>query len=387
MTGDGASGALVAEVVSERGAFRLEAALRVDRGEVLAVLGPNGSGKSTLLATIAGLIAPTRGTVRLGERELARAGAEGRRPAGMAMDRRRIGLLGQEPLLFRHLSVLENVAFGPRSQGRRAADARAEARRWLERVGGAEFAARRPAQLSGGQQQRVAIARTLAARPELLLLDEPFAALDVPTAAAMRRLLGELCAETATPTVLVTHDPLDAIVLAARAAVLHDGTIAQVGPVAEVLGHPATPFVAALAGVNLALGVTRPDGGVEVEGADGARLALVPAGARAADRADVDARRAPTGRPASAVFSPGAVHVAPADESDAGASAAVVPNRWIGTVALLQPAPGGVRLTTVEHPELAVDLPGAAAVALDLRPGARFAFRVASEEVTVRVRD
>ncbi|MFF2389665.1 sulfate/molybdate ABC transporter ATP-binding protein [Agromyces sp. NPDC058104] len=387
MTGDGASGALVAEVVSERGAFRLEAALRVDRGEVLAVLGPNGSGKSTLLATIAGLIAPTRGTVRLGERELAHAGADGRRPSALAMDRRRIGLLGQEPLLFRHLSVLENVAFGPRSQGRRAADARAEAQRWLERVGGAEFAARRPAQLSGGQQQRVAIARTLAARPELLLLDEPFAALDVPTAAAMRRLLGELCAETATPTVLVTHDPLDAIVLAARAAVLHDGAIAQVGPVAEVLGHPATPFVAALAGVNLALGVARPDGGVDVEGADGARLALVPAAARAADRADVDAQLPPVGRPASAVFSPGAVHVAPTDVGDAGASAAAVPNRWVGTVALLQPAPGGVRLTTVEHPELAVDLPGAAAVALDLRPGARFAFRVAPEEVTVRVRD
>lgn len=382
MTGE-ASGALVADVVSERGAFRLEAALRVDRGEVLAVLGPNGSGKSTLLATIAGHLAPTSGAVRLGERELARAGYDGRAAVSTPVDRRRIGLLGQEPLLFRHLSVLENVAFGPRSQGRRAAEARAEARDWLARVGAAEFAERRPAQLSGGQQQRVAIARTLAARPELLLLDEPFAALDVPTAATMRRLLGELCAETATPTVLVTHDPLDAIVLASRAAVLHDGRIAQLGPVAEVLGHPATPFVAALAGVNLAIGAARPDGGVEIAGADGARLVLVPAVGLA-----VGGSEGPSaGRSASAVFSPGAVHVAPVHEGDAGASGAVVPNRWLGTVALLQPAPGGVRLTTVEHPELAVDLPGAAAVALDLRPGARFAFRIAPEEVTVRALD
>ncbi|GAA1778509.1 sulfate/molybdate ABC transporter ATP-binding protein [Agromyces lapidis] len=382
MTGGETSGALVAEVVSERGAFRLEAAVRVDRGEVLAVLGPNGSGKSTLLATIAGLIAPSRGEVRLGERELARSGSDGRRTVATAVDRRRIGLLGQESLLFRHLSVLENVAFGPRSQGLRAGPARTEARHWLERVGAAEFAARRPAELSGGQQQRVAIARTLAARPELLLLDEPFAALDVPTAAAMRRLLGELCAETATPTVLVTHDPLDAIVLARRAAVLHDGRIAQIGTVAEVLGHPATPFVAALAGVNLALGVATARGEVQLEGTDGARLVL-SSGSTAADAA----ARPAVGRAASAVFSPGAVHVAPVHEGTQEASAAPVANRWFGTVSLLQPAPGGVRLTTVEHPELAIDLPGAAAVALDLQPGARFAFSIAAEEVTVRVRD
>ncbi|MFF2274674.1 sulfate/molybdate ABC transporter ATP-binding protein [Agromyces sp. NPDC058126] len=387
MTGGEASGALVADVVSERGGFRLEAALHVDRGEVLAVLGPNGSGKSTLLATLAGLIAPTRGVIRLGERELFGVPPGARRPVEVPIDRRRIGLLGQEPLLFRHLSVLENVAFGPRSQGMRAAEARTEARQWLDRVDAAGFADHRPAELSGGQQQRVAIARTLAARPELLLLDEPFAALDVPTAAAMRRLLGELCDETATPTVLVTHDPLDAIVLAPRAAVLHDGRIAQTGTVAEVLGHPATPFVAALAGVNLAIGVATGDGGVVVAGVDGSRLVLVGAPAPGATDGAAPAAVVPEGLPASAVFSPGAVHVAPAIGVGAGSSGASTANRWLGTIALLQPAPGGVRLTTREHPELAVDLPGAAAVALDLQPGARFSFSIAPEDVAVRGRD
>ncbi|MEF3403517.1 sulfate/molybdate ABC transporter ATP-binding protein [Agromyces sp. CCNWLW203] len=376
MTGGEASGALVAEVASARGGFRLEVAVRVERGELLAVLGPNGSGKSTLLATLAGLIAPTEGVVRLGDRELARRAPGVPATIDLPVAQRSVGLLGQEPLLFRHLSVIENVAFGPRAQGRGTSTARLDAMTWLERVGAADLARRRPAELSGGQQQRVAIARTLAARPELLLLDEPFAALDVPTAAAMRRLIGELCAETATPTILVTHDPLDAIVLAQRAAILHDGRIAQLGPVAEVLGHPATPFVAALAGVNLATGVATGSGGVEITGADGARLLLVPA----EQHAGVPA----VGAPASAVFSPAAVHVAPLADTGVAASGALVPNRWIGTVSLLQPAPGGVRLTTDEHPGFAVDLPGATAVALELRPGARLAFTVAAAEVSVR---
>lgn len=382
MTGVEASGALVAEFASERGAFRVEASLRVDRGELLAVLGPNGSGKSTLLATIAGHLAPTEGVVRLGDRELARRDGGAGATIDLPVAERRVGLLGQEPLLFRHLDVLENVAFGPRAQGRGRSAARLDAMTWLERVGAAELSRRRPAELSGGQQQRVAIARTLAARPELLLLDEPFAALDVPTAATMRRLIGELCAQTATPTILVTHDPLDAIVLAQRAAILHDGRIAQLGPVAEVLGHPATPFVAALAGVNLATGVATGSGGVAVSGADGSLLRLVPSehvgdGGRPLGPAAA-------GAPASAVFSPAAVHVSPLGEAGAAASDSPVANRWIGTVSLLQPAPGGVRLTTEEHPGLAVDLPGAAAVALELRPGARLAFIVAAAEISVR---
>ena len=158
--------------------------------------------------------------IRLGERELARAGRDGRPGVETAVDRRRIGLLGQEPLLFRHLSVLENVAFGPRSQGRPVAEARAEARDWLARVGAAEFAERRPAQLSGGQQQRVAIARTLAARPELLLLDEPFAALDELTRERLQEELRALHGRRRFTGVLVTHAVAEAVFVADRVLVM-----------------------------------------------------------------------------------------------------------------------------------------------------------------------
>ena len=367
MTGAGASGGLEASFTAMVGEFVVEADLAVAPGEIVAVLGPNGAGKSTLLATIAGHLSPRTGFVRVGARELAR-----RRPDGslleVPLERRRVGLLGQQPLLFPHLSALDNVSFGPRAQGEHATAARRTAMRWLEQMGLADLAERRPAQLSGGQQQRVAIARALAARPELLLLDEPFASLDVQTAADMRRLVATLPAEEGIPTLLVTHDPLDAIVLAHRAAILHDGRIVQQGATGEVLGHPATPFVAALAGVNLAAGIGTGDGAIAVVGTSGTRILLRGVGDRLV-----------AGGAATAVFSPGSVHVAPAE-----ASVEASPNRWVGTVALLSPAPGGVRIVTAEHPGLAVDVPSAAAVSLDLAAGARLAFAVAESDVSVR---
>lgn len=381
--GSEASAGLIAEVTTTVGDFVLDAALRVSPGEILAVLGPNGSGKSTLLQTIAGYLEPSAGFVRIGDRELSRA--DGRSRQGVALERRQVGLLGQQPLLFPHLSALENVAFGPRAQGDRAAVARESARGWLERVGLAEFTDRRPSALSGGQQQRVALARTLAARPRLLLLDEPFAALDVQTATEMRGLLAERPWPEPLPTLLVTHDPLDAIVLAQRAAVLHDGRIVQQGTTAEVLGHPATPFVAALAGVNLVHGVGDGHGGVVAAGH------VATAGVATSGLATDDAplvlhgtgEPIAAGTPASAVFSPGAVHVEPALMREPTASA---PNRWSGTVAALRPVPGGVRIGIAEHPELAVDVPSAAAVSLDLTTGARLAFAIAAADVSVRER-
>lgn len=368
MTGSEASADLVAELTTVVGDFVLDASLRVAPGETIAVLGPNGSGKSTLLQTIAGHLEPSAGFVRVGDRELSRVASRSRH--SVALERRHVGLLGQHPLLFPHLSALENVAFGPRAQGERAGVARESARHWLDRVGLSGSAARRPSALSGGQQQRVALARTLAARPRLLLLDEPFASLDVQSAADMRGLLAERPWPGPLPTVLVTHDPLDAIVLAHRAAVLHDGRIVQQGTTAEVLGHPETPFVAALAGVNLVTGVGDSHGGVIADSVS--PLALHGTGTRAI-----------AGMPASAVFSPGAVHVAPAMEHEPAASA---PNRWHGTVAALRPVPGGVRIGVAEHPELAVDVPSAAAVSLDLTTGARLAFDVSPADVSVRGR-
>jgi len=233
MNGPGASAGLEAAFTAMVGGFVVEAELGVAPGEIVAVLGPNGAGKSTLLATIAGHLSPRTGFVRVGARELARRRTDGSL-LEVPLERRRVGLLGQQPLLFPHLSALENVSFGPRAQGGHAAAARRTAMRWLEQVGLADLAARRPAELSGGQQQRVAIARAFAARPELLLLDEPFTSLDVQTAAGMRRLVATLPAEERIPTLLVTHDPLDAIVLAHRAAILHDGRIVQQGTFADL---------------------------------------------------------------------------------------------------------------------------------------------------------
>jgi len=200
----GSSG-LAARVTTRRGGFTLDVEVEVAPGEVVAVLGPNGSGKSTLLGTLAGLFDPESATVTLADRVLTDTDAG----VTVPVHRRRVGLLSQQALLFPHLTARENVAFGPRcaGQGRRAAGAVAD--RWLAEMGVAELADRRPSELSGGQAQRVAIARALAVEPDLLLLDEPFAALD---ATLRQRLRGELVTvqeEFGIPLVLISHDPDD----------------------------------------------------------------------------------------------------------------------------------------------------------------------------------
>lgn len=225
----------------------LAARLTVEAGETLAILGPNGSGKSTLLAAVAGTLRPTSGSVRWGGVTLSDAG--GSLPVWVPPHRRRIALLAQDPALFPHLDVRDNVAFGPRSNGRSRREARAGAMEWLERVGAAALAARRPGTLSGGQAQRVALARALAAEPEVLLLDEPFAALDVEAAPALRRVLSEVLAPVTT--MLVTHELLDAVALADTVAVLEAGAVAETGPAAELLARPQTPAAARAAGLNL----------------------------------------------------------------------------------------------------------------------------------------
>ncbi|WP_420110891.1 sulfate/molybdate ABC transporter ATP-binding protein, partial [Pseudactinotalea sp.] len=230
--------ALVVDVTAGRGSFTLEAQLEVPDGGVLAVLGPNGSGKSTLLDVVAGLLAPRRGEVTWRGRSLSTASGRLVPPA-----ERRVGLLGQNPLLFPHLSAHGNVAFGLRA--RRERDALARAGQWLDRLGVASLAQRRPRQLSGGQAARVAIARALAAEPEVLLLDEPLAALDAAAAPELRHLLAEILQETGVTTLLVSHAVLDAAVLADHVAVLRDGAVVEHGARADVLGAPRTEFTAA----------------------------------------------------------------------------------------------------------------------------------------------
>ncbi|MGW4403557.1 ABC transporter ATP-binding protein [Nonomuraea sp. NPDC004702] len=236
---------LDARLVVTRPAFTLDVSLRVAAGEVVALLGPNGAGKTTALRALAGLTPMTAGHVSLRGAPLHTLPAEGRP----------IGMVFQDYLLFPHLSALDNVAFGPRCQGVPKAEARRTAAALLERVGLAAHAAARPRRLSGGQAQRVALARALAVRPELLLLDEPLAALDAHTRLEIRSQLRRHLADFEGATVLVTHDPLDAMVLADRLIVIEHGTVVQEGPPAEVARHPRTDYVARLVGLNLYRGL------------------------------------------------------------------------------------------------------------------------------------
>lgn len=248
-TGELSTGELfVSATVADRG---LQAQFTVGSGEVLALVGPNGAGKSTVAAVIAGLLAADRALVRVGGHTL----TDTDRGVQVAPHRRRVGLLLGDPLLFPHLSVLGNVAFAARRRaGRR--DARDAAARWLAEVGVADLASRRPDQLSGGQAQRVALARALATEPEVMVLDEPLAGLDVAAAASTRAVLREVTAAAGSrATLLITHDLLDVLALADRVLVLEAGRVAEAGPTTAVLTAPRSRFGARFAGVNLVRGV------------------------------------------------------------------------------------------------------------------------------------
>jgi molybdate transport system ATP-binding protein len=241
---------LDAKVAVTIGSFELSVELAVAPGEVLAILGPNGSGKTTLLRCLAGLQPIDRGQIALNATVL----DEPLAATFVVPERRSVGVVFQDYLLFAHLSALDNVAFGLQARGIGRREARPLAGDWLDRVGLAEFHPRRPAQLSGGQQQRVALARALATRPDLLLLDEPLAALDAATRADVRRDLRAHLSEFEGVTILVTHDPLDAYALADRVVVLEAGGITQAGRLAEIAAKPRSRYVAQLAGTNLLQG-------------------------------------------------------------------------------------------------------------------------------------
>lgn len=335
----------------------VDLALDLAAGETVAILGPNGSGKSTALAVIAGLVAPDAGHVVLQGRVLTDLGADRPRVHVPPHDRR-TALLGQEPLLFPHLDALENVAFGPRSSGTARSAARRTAQQWLDEVGVGELSRRRPSQLSGGQAQRVAVARALAAEPELLLLDEPMSALDVAVLPALRQTLRRVL--TGRSAVLVTHDPLDALLLADRVVVLSQGRVVEQGKAAEVLSRPRSPFAARLAGLNLVTGVWR-EGCVET--ADGLRvMGRVEGGVPAA------------GEPAIATFRPSAVAVY-RDRVDGSPR-----NEFTVTVTELEPLADLIR---VHAGPLHADVTVQAAAELELAAGQPVRFVVKATEVSV----
>ena len=232
--------------VAQRG---LDVEFSVAAGEVLAVLGPNGAGKSTTIAVIAGLLRADEAVVRLGDRTLTDTG----RGVCVPVHDRRIGVLMQDPLLFPHLTAIANVMFAARRRTDRSG-ARLRARRWLAEVGADDLADRAPGALSGGQAQLVALARALAAEPEVLLLDEPLAGLDVAGATAARSVLRRVLTADSRTALLITHDLIDVLTLADRVLVLQEGKVVEVGWVTEVLTSPRSDFGARIAGVNLVRG-------------------------------------------------------------------------------------------------------------------------------------
>ena len=241
---------LRAELHLRVGALDLDLPLTAEPGESVALLGPNGAGKSTALRLLAGLEGLDAGRISL-DGDVLDEPATGR---WVAPEDRRIGMVFQDYALFDHLDATENVAFGLRARGVRRAEARSRAVGWLERMGLGALADHRPGELSGGQRQRVALARALVVEPRLLLLDEPLAALDVGTRAGVRRELRRHLEGFGGVRVLVTHDPVDARVLADRVVVLEAGRVVQEGPLDELSARPRSDYVARLVGANLLSG-------------------------------------------------------------------------------------------------------------------------------------
>jgi tungstate transport system ATP-binding protein len=227
--------------VKRGGRIALEvAALNVRKSEVLAVVGPNGAGKSTLLLTLARLLKPERGEIWFNGQP---ASAE-----SALHYRRRIGLVMQDPLLF-DMTVYENVASGLKFRGVPKNEIGPRIEKWLAQLGISHLAGRRASELSGGEGQRVSLARALVLDPELLLLDEPFSALDSPTRARLIDDLGRILPENGVTTIFITHDLAEARKLGDRLAIFLDGKLMQTGAPHEVAARPASPDVAAFLGL------------------------------------------------------------------------------------------------------------------------------------------
>ena len=275
---------------------------------------------------------------------------------------RRTALLGQDPLLFPHLTALDNVAFGARSRGVSRPEARAQAQDWLDLVGVGELSDRRPGRLSGGQAQRVAVARALAAEPRLLLLDEPMAALDVDVAPAMRQTLRAVLADRTV--LLVTHDVLDALLLADRVVVLDAGRVVEEGAASEVLSRPRSAFAARLAGLNLVAGTWS---GTEVRGEHGTAVH----GLTADPAPSVGDRVVATFRP----------HAVAVYRQPVGGSPR---NSFAVTITGLEPLGDLVRVRAVaDGQSLAADVTVQSVAALELAAGQQVTFTVKATEVAV----
>jgi molybdate transport system ATP-binding protein len=346
---------LSASIQLQLGTLDLRAELDVKPGELLALLGPNGSGKTTLLRCLAGLIPLDAGHIAIDDVLVDDPSTD----TFVEADKRPIGFVHQSYLLFEHMTVLENVAYGLRARNKPKAEARATARQWIDRVGLSAYATDRPRSLSGGQAQRAALARALATNPRLLLLDEPLAALDAGTRSGVRRDLLRYLETFDGMRILVTHDPVDAYALADRVAILDAGCVVQTGTLSEVTAHPRSRYVADLVGVNLVAGTV----------ADGVLTSRTGAQVVIAEHV--------TGR-AFAVIRPNSIALA--REPSTGSSPR---NIWEGTIGDIDRLGDRMRINVDGILPLAAEITPAALEALQLRPGDKIYTSVKATEIEV----
>ncbi|MFD9475289.1 ABC transporter permease [Streptomyces nojiriensis] len=329
-----------------------ELTLDAEPGTTIAVVGENGAGKTTLLRALLGLSPRAHAALRLGESDV----------TALPPHKRQVAWVPQDGALFPHLTAVANTAYGLRARGVPRAEARREAQAWLNRLGVLHLADRRPAQLSGGQAQRVALARALAARPRLLLLDEPLAALDQTTRARVRHTLRTHLAGFGGVCLIVTHDPVEAVSLADRVLVLADGRALQDAPPTEVTRHPRSPWVARMLGRNAWPGTASADG---LTLAAGGRLVV--------------AETLPEGAKALAIIAPEAVSV---HRDRPGGSPR---NVWPGTVREITAVGSRLRvlIASAKAPDLVAEITPDAAAELGIVEGAGVWTSVKATEVTL----
>jgi molybdate transport system ATP-binding protein len=333
------------EAATRLGDFDLDVSLAAAPGQCLALAGPSGAGKSTILRIIAGLHRPDRGVVACGGTPWLDT-ASG---IDVAPEHRRCGYVFQDYALFEHLSAWQNVAYGLRELPR--AERRPRALELLERLGLAARADARPATLSGGERQRVAVARAIARRPAVLLLDEPLSALDARTRASAARLLGDVLRDVDVPAVLVTHDFSDAAALGDEVAVIDGGRVVQIGTAGELAATPSSAFVADFAGAVVLAGSARPAG-------DGTTIVTLDGGG------ELISTDVAEGRVAASVY-PWEITI----EADATPGVGSARNRLEATVVSVTAVGGRVRLGLMASQPLVAEVTETSMTELDLRPG------------------
>jgi molybdate transport system ATP-binding protein len=348
---------LDADIRLALGDLDLDVALRADTGEAVAVLGPNGAGKTTIVRALAGLVPIDEGHITLDGTVLDRPD----RDTFVPSERRPIGVVFQDYLLFPRMSARDNIAFGLRARGANKATAQTQAELWLERFGLAEHARSRPSALSGGQAQRVALARALATNPKLLLLDEPLAALDASTKVHVRAELRRHLTTFEGARILVTHDPIDALILADRLVIVEEGRITQTGTPTDITSRPATRYVADLVGINLLHG--RLDG-TTVRLDEGGELTV--AAADDVPRGDV----ALAIRPQTIALY--------ADRPEGSPR-----NVWAATIADLEADRDRIRVRLAGPIGVTAEVTATAAHTLDLRPGQQIWASIKAVDVAV----